>query len=259
MEQTCNTEFTVTREDVVEIIDRVTEAVIFEECNDRMGHFRPTYDKAHLLSSVWRSFCQMLGRKYSKEEAERLPAPKAEDIVLALFRLGVPKEAAHVRYKHITVTLPNGSYRFYRETSGFPTGSFVLLGQGRANIAAGIPAGLAAAGLLAFDSALPEVERSFEAIRKEKEAARIRMEARMKGKEIIGMAVRQLMRENLDPLHIEGTYEVDDAGLVTLHLIQTFHGEVTMPFSGLSEFLSDADRVKGLMTLGEEPARTEDD
>ena len=259
MEQTCNTDFSVSREDVTRIIDRITEAVIVEECDDRVPHFRTTFDKANLLSGIWRGFCQMLGRMLSEEQREGLPSPKAEDIVLALFRRGVPKEAAHVRYKHITVSLPNGSYRFYRETSGFPAGSFVLLGQGRANLAMGIPSDLVAAGLIAFDSALPELDGRYETVRKEKEAARRRREARMKGNEIIGMAVRQLIKEKLEPFHIEGTCKVDDDGIVTLRFSQTFSGEVTMPFSGLSEFLSDTDRVKGMMVSGDGHGLVEDD
>ena len=165
----------------------------------------------------------------------------------------------NVRYKHITVTLTNGSYRFYRETSGFPAGSFILLGQSKTNLARGIPSELVAEGLVAFDSALSELDGRFEAIMKEKEAARRRREARMKSNEIIEIAVRQLIQEKLEPLNIEGTCKVADDGLVTLHFSQTFHGEVAMPLSALSELLSDPDRVKGMMAPGNGRGRTEDD
>ena len=179
--------------------------------------------------------------------------PKAEETAAALLRKGVPRTAVRASFKHVTVTLPHGRYRIFRETSGFRAGSVRILAPGytRVGMLPLTSEGLAEL-LLTLDAAVPDIkdvaERLLEAVDDETR----RREAERKAGEI-GMTAAARLLEGLPALGVGCEYRVD-GGTVHLDLTRTLTASLDVPFEELAAFVSDPGRILSALSPAEASA-----
>jgi hypothetical protein len=182
--------------------------------------------------------------------------PNAEETAAALIRSGVPSTAVRATYQNVTVTLPCGKYRIYREPSGFGGGAFRILSPGDSGILhPGITSEALAELILSLEDAMPSILEAVERMREGLRKAETRRTARMKAEQIEQTTVRRLLEETLVPMDIDCGFEVVD-GVVRLSLSRTLTGRVEIPLEQLGAFLSDAARVESALTpeKAEQPA-----
>ena len=182
--------------------------------------------------------------------------PNAEETAAALIRSGVPSTAVRATYQNVTVTLPCGKYRIYREPSGFGGGAFRILSPGDSGILRpGITSEALAELILSLEDAMPSILEAVERMREGLRKAETRRTARMKAEQIEQTTVRRLLEETLVPMDIDCGFEVVD-GVVRLSLSRTLTGRVEIPLEQLGAFLSDVARVESALTpeKAEQPA-----
>lgn len=199
-------------------------------------------------NDMWSRILEMALHKAPASNGSGAIRPNAERTAVALIRRGVPSSAVKATYQSVTVTLPKGKYRLYRETSGFGTGAFRILCPGDSGILRpGISSEALAELILALEEAMPHVAEVTERMREGVRDAETRRMARLKAEQIEQTTVRRLLEETLVPMDIDCGFEVRD-GVVRLSLSRTLKGSVEIPIEQLGAFLSDTARVESALT-----------
>lgn len=169
--------------------------------------------------------------------------PKAEETA-AVIRKNLPGTDVTATCRHVTIALPNGKYRIYRETSGFTPGSYRILEPWAGNpLVTGLSSRELAEYLLVFDQAIPELRRILETFLEGIDAALLHLQADERARAIEDKAVKTLLEEQLIPMDVGCSYEIID-GVVRLSLSRKYTGEVDIPVENLAAFLADREAVE---------------
>ena len=199
-------------------------------------------------NDMWSRILEMALREAPASSGSGAIRPNAERTAAALIRRGVPSSSVKATYQSVTVTLPCGKYRIYRETSGFGTGAFrILCPRDSGILRPGVSSEALAELILAIEEAMPRVTEVTERMREGVRDAETRRMARLKAEQIEQTTVRRLLEETLVPMDIDCGFEVRD-GIVRLSLSRTLKGSVEIPIEQLGAFLSDSARVESTLT-----------
>lgn len=170
-----------------------------------------------------------------------------EETVAELIRLGTPRKDVYASYKHLTVSLPNGSYRFYRETSGYPSGTvMVYWGNSYADFRSGYTPKELAVFITSLDSLLPKIDEAGEALFIDMHKEIVRRQAEQKAIEIAKQAVEVQLEAVLPGMGLECTYKISD-GKVHLDLSRLFTAHIDIPLEELQALLSDPGRIEAAL------------
>lgn len=201
-----------------------------------------------LLQGILSACAEELGKTAS---APRVP--RAEETAVALLRKGVPRPAVRASFKHVTVTLANGQYRIYRETSSFPAGSVRILAPGYTRVGMlPLTSDALAELLLAIDAAVPDIKEVAERLLEAIDDERRRREIDRKAGEI-GMTTAARLLEGLPALGVGCEYEVN-GGTVHLDLTRTLTASLDIPLEELPAFVSDPGKILSALSPAEASA-----
>ena len=179
-------------------------------------------------------------------------SPKAEETVSRILRMNLPGTAVDATVNHITLSLPNGKYCIYRETSAFRSGSCRILDPWSGKpVETTLTSRELADFLVAFDQAIPELIRTVDEMEKGVTSIMMKLQALLKAREIEEKTVHRLLEGYLVPVGIDCVYEIVD-GKVRISLTRKYTGEAEVPIEGLAAFLADKERVES--TLSAPPA-----
>lgn len=172
--------------------------------------------------------------------------PPVEKTVAEIIRSGVPQQAVKVTYKNLVLTLTNIKYRFRRDGTGNPV-SFMVMNPGLSPfVQTTLSSGRFAALLLAVDTAMPDIRQVMDGLQEGMRNAGLEYQARRKAEEIERLTVRRLLDMTLDPMNINGHFEVKD-GVVHLTLTKTLKADLDIPMERLREFLSDPEGIESTL------------
>lgn len=167
------------------------------------------------------------------------PFPKAEETALVLIRQGVPKENVTAGYNHVSIRLPNATYRIYRDTGGRPAGTLRVSRNGCHSIVrCGLESEDLAQFLMEIDPILPAIEERGLVLYQELEKEQLRAEAERKAKEIERISVESQLEAVLPAMDIACQYRIAD-GVVHLDLTRLFQAGLDIPVQDLPAFLAD--------------------
>ena len=200
--------------------------------------FGDRYDPVTLDRTVELLFSSVL-KKLFFEPGKNGPFPKAEETALALIRLGVPKENVRAGYNHVTVSLPNATYRIYRETSGRHAGTLrVTRNDCQSLVRCGLESEDLARFLMDVDPLLPAIEERGRDLFRELEKEQLQAETEWKAQEIERISVEHQLGAVLPAMDIGCQYRITD-GVVHLDLTRLFQAGLDIPVQDLPAFLAD--------------------
>ena len=194
-----------------------------------------------VAASVW----NVLLDSHAKENE---PKPCiAEEAVAILIRKGVKRENLKFSMWNITIKLPNGSYRSYREPSSYGSGAFSFQAGAWLRVHNGLDAEELAEFILAFDEMLPIISEKERPVLEAIEEIRLRKRAEEMAREIARQAFEKAFKDVLDPMKIQYTFTLNADGTVSVNLKQRLSGKVSGPVNEVRDILSDPEKVKALL------------
>mgnify|MGYP007056160431 CR=1 FL=1 len=211
-------------------------------CRKGLGTFSP--DASSAWGGLWDYLLEPL-LSHNGTCLHKAPAGAgAEEVAAGLIRSGVSRDDIRATYQHVTVTLPNGTFRLYRGLKpGTPAGSLRILLPGMSQV---FETGLASAELsrliLFIDSIIPALKRVMDRLAQDIKMAEKEYIAGQKAEEIARKAVSTLLGEVLPGLDIGYSFRLV-GGKVRLDLRKEFHGRVDIPLDKIVEFLSEPEKI----------------
>lgn len=194
-----------------------------------------------VAASVWNALLD----SHAKENE---PKPCiAEEAVAILIRKGVKRENLKFSMWNITIKLPNGSYRIYREPSSYGSGAFSFQAGAWLRVHNGLDAEELAEFILAFDEMLPIISEKERPVLEAIEEIRLRKRAEEMAREIARQAFEKAFKDVLDPMKIQYTFTLNADGTVSVNLKQRLSGKVSGPVNEVRDILSDPEKVKALL------------
>ena len=224
-------------------------ARIFEDYCNNVPSSNQEFDPwSELLQGILSDCAEVLGKA-----AGPLPVPKAEETASALLRKGVSRTDVHATFKHVTVTLPHGRYRIFRETSGFRAGAVRILAPGYTRVEMlALTSDALAEFLLALDAAIPDIKEVAERLLEAIDDERQRRDVERKAGEI-GMKTAAKLLEGLPALGVGCEYDVD-GGTVHLDLTRMLTASLDIPLEELAAFVSDPGKILSVLSPAEAAA-----
>ena len=194
-----------------------------------------------VAASVWNALLDS-----NAKENEQKPCI-AEEAVAILIRKGVKRENLKFSMWNITIMLPNGRYRIYREPSSYGSGAFSFHSSTWQRVHKGLDAEELAEFILAFDELLPAMAEKERPVLEAIEEIRRRNRAEEMAKEIARQAFERAFKDVLDPMKIQYTFALNADGTVSVKLKQRLIGKVSGPVNEVRDILSDPEKVKALL------------
>lgn len=195
-----------------------------------------------VAASVWNALLD----SHAKEN--ELKPCIAEEAVAILIRKGVKRENLKFSMWNITIKLPNGSYRIYREPSSYGSGAFSFQAGAWLRVHNGLGAEELAEFILAFDEMLPIISEKERPVLEAIEEIRLRKRAEEMAREIARQAFEKAFNDVLVPMKIQYTFTLNADGTVSVNLKQRLSGKVSGPVNEVRDILSDPEKVKTLLT-----------
>lgn len=193
---------------------------------------------------MWTATLPYLSHELAKQECSS--EPLVEKTAAILLRSGIPQSAVKVNHQNITVALKNVKYRLYREND-IKSCSFRVIDPGPSMLVkARLSPGKLAELLLAVDTALPDIRQAMNELQAGMRERDLELKARLKAKEIERLTIQTLLDEVLDPMSIDGQFQVVD-GKVHLSLRKTLTADLLIPLERLREFLSDPEGIESTL------------
>ena len=171
---------------------------------------------------------------------------RPEEVAAILIRGGLQRESVRATAGNITICLPNGCYRIYRDMSRYPAGSFSLRFPEWLKARRGLSARELADFLVAFDALIPEIAGREQPLRDEYERKKREIKAKAMAADITKQSIEALL-DNLAHMRLDHYVKVHDDGTVTVVLRQELMGEVRAPLNEVKELLSDEEKVRSLL------------
>lgn len=195
---------------------------------------------------MWMATLPHLCRELAGLECINKGEPLVEKTVALLLRSSDPQPGVMVNHKSTTVTLKNVKYRLYREND-VKSCSFRVVDPGPSLLVkARLSPGKLAELLLAVDTALPDIRRAMDELQAGMRERDLELKARLKAKEIERLTIQTLLDDTLDPMNIDGQFQVVD-GKVHLSLRKTLTADLIIPMERLREFLSDPEGIESTL------------
>ena len=226
-----------TRGQVLAMVDRFVKDSI-----DKLGNKREPTSESSAVLHVWSNLLHEL----SRNRKDRPCSP--EKVAAILLRSGVSKEKVKPSSGNITIELPNGTYRIYREPSGYPTGAVTLKYPSWVRVHHGFSEQELADILLAFDELIPEIEEHGQPLRDEIARRERERKATRLAEDIAFHALESLFAEKLTPLGIDHRLSMKSNGEIILTLRQYREWSITAPINVIKEELEKAEDVESLLT-----------
>ena len=166
-------------------------------------------------------------------------SPKAEDIAIALIRLGVPRGSVHAGFSEVKIPLRHSTYRLERQLMS-PQGAVQVHWNGlHCVVIPTLSAEDLARALLDLDELLPKLDAYGKTLV-------LRIGAERRAAQIERTAVKAQLDAVIPALGIECSFSVKD-GTVHLDLSRLFQGFVDIPTSELAAFLADPERILSVL------------
>ena len=203
-----------------------------------------------LVTYAWRHFFSLSVIPPLPEPGFKMTPLHAEAVASEIVRRGLPREKVRAAANAVTLNLPNGRYRVYREASGYGAGCFAALFDGFPHLLPPLSVDDTADAIMGFDEAVPlllEAERAFMAEAMEREWQE---KARDMASEIRFRTVESIVESALAPLGIKSKYRVMDDGTVLLSMRKEFMVGMEVKVEELADMFSDPEKVKGLFGNG---------
>ena len=203
-----------------------------------------------LVTYAWRHFFSLSVIPPLPEPGFKLTPLHAEAVAAEIVRRGLPREKVRASANAVTLDLPNGRYRIYREGSGYGAGSFASIRDGFSSPLPPLSVSDTADAIMGFDEAVPlllKVEKVFMAEAMERERAEKAID---KAREIRFRSVEAILESALAPLGIKSKYRVMDDGTVLLSMRKEFMVGMEVKVEELADMFSDPEKVKGLFGNG---------
>ena len=179
----------------------------------------------------------------------------AEAAVAACMRKGLNKSDIMFLGDTLILKLTYGSYRIYRQLSGFSARISFPRPCGHLPAVLFMEPEAFADFLYAFDSIIPELSKIVdERVMPKVNKLRMKREKEELIRSMISLQVDALVHENLDPLGISCAYGVEKEQ-VSMTLIREPHrmmASLTVPFDKLAETLRDTEGILSKLTPAEE-------
>ena len=191
-------------------------------------------------------FRDVLKCMFNESGKNCIPA-NPEETVAELIRNGIPKECVSAGFRHVTADLPNGSYRLYRLTSAYPTGSVrISRGESEVVILTGYSPKEMAEFILLLDPLLPKIDEAAETLYRDMNREIVRRQAEIKALEIAKQAVEAQLAEVLPGLGISCKFKITD-DMVHLDLARLFKAGIDIPLAELSNLLSTPEKIESAL------------
>ena len=197
--------------------------------------------KEHLFKSVVKDMVD----KPESEEVQMNP----ESVMVELIRQGIPKEHIFASFKHLTATLTNASYRFYRRTDGYPSGTIRIKRYGSyVIIRSTLPPKEIARLIILLDHHLPEIDDAAGKLFEKLQQLFRKKQTENMALEISRRVIETQIADVLPGLGITAKYDISD-GKIRLNLTRTYSAEVELPLEELQDFLSNPKLVESALKL----------
>ena len=205
-------------DEVLSMVDGYVGASI-----EKLGNMlEPTY-RMGTVQYAWTTLLDSLTRG-------RADTPcRPEEVAAILIRGGLPRESVRATAGNITISLPNGCYRIYRDISRYPAGSFSLRYPEWLKVRRGLSARELADFLVAFDALIPEIAGREQPLRDEYERKKREIKAKTMAADIAKQSIEAIL-DNLAHMRLDHYVKVHDDGTVTVVVKQELFGEVRALF-----------------------------
>ena len=226
-----------TRGQVLAMVDRYVKDSIA-----KLGNKHEPITESGAVLHAWSNLLHELSR--NRKDIPCSP----EKVAAILLRNGVSKEKVKATSANITIELPNGTYRIYREPSGYPTGAVTLKYPSWVRVHHGFSEQELADILLAFDELIPEIEEHGQPLRDEIAMRERERKATRLAEDIALRALESIFAEKLAPLGIDHRLSMSFNGEITLTLRQYREWSITAPINVIKEELEKTGDVESLLS-----------